>query len=64
MNPQDGFDDDGVDRVPMFAPASVAEGGRVQRVEPSTRVDAWLVAVFAIAFGKSATNASGGRWRI
>ena len=44
MNPEDGFDDGGIGRVPVFAPASVAEGGWVKWVEPSTRVDPWLIA--------------------
>jgi integrase len=36
MNPQDGFDDDGIGRVPVLAPASVAEGGRIDHHEPRT----------------------------
>src|SRR5687767_12597391 len=49
VNPQDGFDDGGICHVSVFAPTSVLEGGRIQRVEPSTRIDAWLVDVVAVA---------------
>lgn len=44
---QDGFDDDGIGSVGMRARRPVAEGGRIQWVEPGSSVDAWLVAVFA-----------------
>ena len=53
VNPQDGPDDGGIDYVPVLARRPVAEGGRIQRVEPSTRVDAWLVDVFAAALADS-----------
>ena len=41
MNPQDGFDDGGIGRVPMLALRRVAEGGWVIGVEPDTTVGDW-----------------------
>ena len=52
-NLQDDPDQSGIGRVPVLAPASVLEGGRIQRVEPRTLVDAWLVDVFAVALADS-----------
>jgi hypothetical protein len=53
MNPQDGFDDGGISRFSVLAPTSVAEGGWVKRVEPSTRVDAWFPDILAVALADS-----------
>lgn len=53
LNREDGFDDYEIRRVPVLARREVAEGGWVKRVEPSTRVDAWLVDVFAPALACS-----------
>ena len=49
LNREDGFDDDGIRRVPVLARRKVAEVGRVIGVEPRTRVDARLVDFFAPA---------------
>ena len=49
VNREDGFEDAEIGRVPLLAPASVADGGWVKWIESSTRVDAWLVDVSGIA---------------
>ena len=45
MNPQGGPDDGWIRYVPLIACRLVAEGGRVQRVEPDTAISGRLAMV-------------------